>query len=180
MLAHGCSSTQESRNTPTSSWLERIPIVYRQDIQQGNIITQEEVDQLKPGLSKRQVRFLLGTPMLVDVFHQDRWDFVYTNTEGWGDTEQKRITLFFQNDELVQMDGDFRPAANTEALTPRRDKDRVVSVPDYVDPNRGIITKAIESVGSVWEDEQQPTASAIPDSVLEMPSAVPSEQQPMP
>ena len=53
-------------------------IVYTPDIQQGNIITPEMVGELKPGMSKRQVRYILGSPLLVDVFHQERWDYPFT------------------------------------------------------------------------------------------------------
>lgn len=177
LLTAGCSSTDKSRNMPTSSWLERIPIVYRQDIQQGNIITQEKVDQLKPGMSKRQVRYLLGTPMLVDVFHQNRWDYVYTMTKGWGDMEEKRMALFFQNDALTQIDGDYKPdpSAPTERVAKQ---DVIVSVPDYVDPDRGIVTKAIETVEEAFDDddEDSPGANAPAPDSMQFPPAVPSEQ----
>ena len=57
----------------------RIPFVYRIDIYQGNIFSQEMVDQLKPGMTKRQVAFIMGTPLVEDAFHSDRWDYVYSN-----------------------------------------------------------------------------------------------------
>lgn len=153
-----CSSGEEkSDNAPTNSFLERIPIVYRQDIQQGNIITQEMVNKLEPGMTKRQVRFVLGTPMLVDAFHLNRWDYQYANTEGWGETERKRLTLYFQNDRLMRLEGDYRPSA--QAQDGAATKETVVSVPDYEDPDKGIITQAVEAVENVWKDDPAVDAS---------------------
>ena len=79
---------------------------HRIDVQQGNALDQESVAKLKPGLSRSQVRFLLGTPLLVDPFHNNRWDYVYTFHKAGKLTEQKRITLFFDNDILQRMEGD--------------------------------------------------------------------------
>lgn len=87
---------------------------HRIDVQQGNALDQESVAKLKPGLSRSQVRFLLGTPLLVDPFHPNRWDYVYTFHKAGKLTEQKRITLFFDNDVLQRMEGDV-PVAETAA-----------------------------------------------------------------
>jgi outer membrane protein assembly factor BamE len=86
-----------------------LPGVYRMDIHQGNIVTQEMVDQLKPGMNQRQVAFILGTPLIKDPFHDERWDYLYSNEPGGQARMQKRITLVFENDELVGLQGDFRP-----------------------------------------------------------------------
>lgn len=88
---------------------EALPGVYRMDIHQGNIITQEMVDQLKPGMNQRQVAFIMGTPLVKDPFHDNRWDYLYSNEPGGKPRVQKRITLVFENDELVGLQGDFRP-----------------------------------------------------------------------
>lgn len=85
------------------------PGVYRLDVQQGNIITQEMVNQLKPGMSKRQVLFIMGTPLLVDSFNQDRWDYLYSLKNEEEEFSKERLTLFFTNDQLVNMKGNFRP-----------------------------------------------------------------------
>lgn len=84
------------------------PGVYRIDIPQGNIITQEMVDQLRPGLTKRQVTFILGTPLVRDTFDQDRWDYVYSFQPGGGERVQERLTVYFENDQLVRFEGDFQ------------------------------------------------------------------------
>ncbi|WP_210395899.1 outer membrane protein assembly factor BamE [Motiliproteus sediminis] len=85
------------------------PGVHKIDIQQGNVITQEQVDQLRPGMSRSQVRFVLGTPAVTDTFHQDRWDYLYTLQEGGGERQQQRLTLYFDDDKLSRLSGDFRP-----------------------------------------------------------------------
>lgn len=90
------------------------PGVYRINIPQGNIITQEMVDQLRPGLTKRQVNFILGTPMLKDTFNQDRWDYVYSFQAGGGERLQERLTVYFENNELTHFTGDFQQTPENE------------------------------------------------------------------
>jgi outer membrane protein assembly factor BamE len=92
---------------------------YHIDVQQGNALDQENVARLKPGLSRSQVRFLLGTPLVVDPFRTDRWDYVYLYYKAGSLTEQKRISLFFDGDTLVRIEGDLpQPAAQPPAPTP--------------------------------------------------------------
>lgn len=91
------------------------PGVYKIGIAQGNIITQEMVDQLRPGMTKRQVIFVMGTPLVRDPYHQDRWDYIYSFQPGGGVRGQERISVFFIDDELVSFTGDFVP---TDSLIP--------------------------------------------------------------
>ena len=85
--------------------------VYRMEIQQGNYVSQEMVDQLKPGMTRDQVRFVLGTPLLTDVFHGDRWDYVYRRQRANSrEVEERRISVFFADDKLVRVEGDVVPA----------------------------------------------------------------------
>lgn len=100
-LLAGCSST---------------PIgPHRIDVQQGNALDQENVARLKPGLNRSQVRFLLGTPLVVDPFRNDRWDYVYVYYKAGRLAEQKRITLFFDGDTLVRIEGDLPPKSEPAA-----------------------------------------------------------------
>jgi outer membrane protein assembly factor BamE len=85
------------------------PGVYKISIPQGNIITQEMVDQLRPGMTKRQVIFVMGTPLVRDPYHQDRWDYVYNFQPGGGERGQERLSVLFQDDQLLQISGDFNP-----------------------------------------------------------------------
>lgn len=91
------------------------PGVYKISIPQGNIITQDMVDQLRPGMTKRQVIFVMGTPLVRDPYHQDRWDYVYNFQPGGGIRGQERITVFFQDDQLVSFNGDFVPSAEADS-----------------------------------------------------------------
>ena len=77
------------------------PGVYRIDIQQGNQITQEMVDQLKPGMTDKQVRFILGTPLIKDSFHPDRWDYVYRLDKPNEPLIKKSLTVFFEDRKLT-------------------------------------------------------------------------------
>jgi outer membrane protein assembly factor BamE len=93
---------------------------HRIDVQQGNALDQENVARLKPGLSRSQVRFLLGTPLVVDPFRTDRWDYVYVYYKAGKLAEKKRITLFFEGDTLARIEGDLpaaEPAAKAEPKT---------------------------------------------------------------
>ena len=89
------------------------PGVYKIGIAQGNIITQEMVDQLRPGMTKRQVIFVMGTPLVRDPYHQDRWDYIYNFQPGGGIRGQERISVFFIDDELVSFTGDFVPTGSS-------------------------------------------------------------------
>ncbi|MFL0797610.1 MAG: outer membrane protein assembly factor BamE [Cellvibrionaceae bacterium] len=96
LVLSGCSSFE-------------FPGVYKLSIPQGNIIEQEQIDQLQPGMSKRQVRFVMGTPILVDTFNDDRWEYVYTLKDTKGNMEQQRMTLIFKADKLSVIEGQWKP-----------------------------------------------------------------------
>ena len=132
---------------------DRLPGIYRMDIQQGNVITQEMVDQLRPGMEKRQVQFVMGTPLLVDSFHEGRWDYLYSLKTGGGDKEQKRLTLFFENDRLARLEGDVRPS--DEPPTAPTNKETIVEAPKYApdaQDRKGIFRRALEKIGFGGED----------------------------
>ncbi len=87
------------------------PGVYKIDVEQGNIVTQEQIDQLKPGMSRRQVRFILGTPLVEDTFNPDRWDYSYSKRNGLKLLAENKLTVYFDGDRLVDVRGDNVPAA---------------------------------------------------------------------
>jgi outer membrane protein assembly factor BamE len=92
--------------------LENFPGVYKIDIQQGNIVDQTMIDQLRPNMTERQVLYILGSPMLVDTFHQKRWDYLYSSQPGGGDRQQKKVSILFNEDDLVTgIQGDFKPSS---------------------------------------------------------------------
>lgn len=92
--------------------------VYKLEIQQGNIVTQEMIDKLKPGLTRSQVRYVLGTPLVTDPFHQDRWDYYYYHRRSNEQTgESRHLTVIFKNDLLVTVQGDTRVKTNNLPAT---------------------------------------------------------------
>lgn len=92
-----------------------LPGVYKIDIQQGNVITQDMIDQLRPGMTRRQVRFIMGNPLISDTFHANRWDYLYSLQPGGGARQQERISLLFDaNDQLVGLSGDFVPGQSRD------------------------------------------------------------------
>ena len=89
---------------------------YRIEIQQGNFVSQEMVSQLKLGMSKDQVRFVLGTPLITDGFHADRWDYVFRRQRAnSSELEQRRFAVFFEGGKLTRIEGDVTAAAGTDA-----------------------------------------------------------------
>ncbi|ODT63500.1 MAG: hypothetical protein ABS69_21340, partial [Nitrosomonadales bacterium SCN 54-20] len=93
LLLAGCSSVPS--------------LLYKIEIQQGNVITQEMVNKLKPGMTRSQVRFALGSPMINDAFHENRWDYLYRFEQRGKLVEQRKLTIFFEDDHLVRIDGSF-------------------------------------------------------------------------
>ena len=110
-LLSGCASVRDRIDLPNL----RFPGVYRATIQQGNVVTQEMVDRLKPGMTRRQVRFILGEPVLANAFRADRWDYVYTVQIGAQERQQQSMSLWFDGDSLSYFEGDFLPSAVKEA-----------------------------------------------------------------
>lgn len=78
--------------------------VYKVDIQQGNTLETRQVNQLELGMSREQVTYLLGTPLIRDPFHPERWDYVYSFKPGGGELESAHLTLYFENGSLAKID----------------------------------------------------------------------------
>jgi outer membrane protein assembly factor BamE len=94
-----------------STILDNLPGIYTLDVQQGNMIDQSMIDQLRPNMSKRQVLYIMGSPMLTDAFHQNRWDYIYSNQPGGEPRMQKKISLLFKDDQVIGVQGDFKPSS---------------------------------------------------------------------
>ncbi|WOJ96570.1 outer membrane protein assembly factor BamE [Congregibacter brevis] len=92
------------------------PGVYKIDIEQGNLVTQEMIEQLQPGMSRRQVRFIMGSPLVEDTFQPDRWDYPYVIRNGPDIIREAQVRIFFEGDSLVDVTGDYLPSwANPNA-----------------------------------------------------------------
>ncbi|NVK42087.1 MAG: outer membrane protein assembly factor BamE [Oceanospirillaceae bacterium] len=85
------------------------PGVHKIDIPQGNVVTQEMVDKLQPGMTRNQVRYVMGTPLVTDTFSPDRWDYIYSMRKGGEKRTQKTLSLYFKDDRLERVSGDYRP-----------------------------------------------------------------------
>ncbi|MCI0400796.1 MAG: outer membrane protein assembly factor BamE [Gammaproteobacteria bacterium] len=149
----------------------RIPLVhklvYKVDIQQGNVVTQDMLARLRPGMDKSQVSFIMGTPLLVDSFHSDRWDYYYSYEKGGGGREQRSVCLIFADDKLVAVEGDVTPA--TGALKPSENTETMVIVPNL--PRReGLVAGLLRTLGlsdtnvpPPTEAEHQAAEAALPE-----------------
>lgn len=93
-LIISCSSLEENP----------FPGVHKPDVIQGNVITDEMIDTLRPGLTQKQVRYIMGTPLISDSFDSDRWDYVYKKHNAEGVTEHQHISLYFSNDLLQRFE----------------------------------------------------------------------------
>jgi len=80
------------------------------DIPQGNAVTEDAVANLKPGMTRAQVRFVLGTPLLADPFHANRWDYVYEVSKAGQLVERKHLTVYFDGDKMTRYEGAALPA----------------------------------------------------------------------
>jgi outer membrane protein assembly factor BamE len=101
----------------------RVPVLpgltpFKMDIQQGNYVTQDMVAKLKPGMSKAQVRFALGTPLVVDPFHAERWDYIYVLQKRGKVLEHRRLIVLFEDDKLLRLEGDVTPTAGDPSRAP--------------------------------------------------------------
>ena len=124
------------------------------EIQQGNFISQEMVSQLKLGMSKDQVRFVLGTPLITDSFHADRWDYVFRRQKPSSrELEQHKLAVFFEGGKLARMESDVIPAASADAAavkTPEAKSEAPALKP--------------EAPAAKPEAQKQPTSGAVPES----------------
>ena len=87
-----------------SACAEWLPEAHRLDLQQGNTIKLAQLEQLKPGMSKSEVREIMGEPLIADPFHNQRWDYIYRFIPGRGFERKSRLTLFFKHDRLQSID----------------------------------------------------------------------------
>ncbi|WP_043308819.1 outer membrane protein assembly factor BamE [Pseudomonas sp. ML96] len=147
------------------------PGVYKIDIQQGNVVTQDMIDQLKPGMTQRQVRFIMGNPMITDTFHAKRWDYLYSIQPGGRQRYQERISLEFDaNDQLIGLAGDFMPGVS-------RDQEILGEDTDTTTPQSQPQPQAEEPAkpGSLLEQIQNEVDSAEP-----IPVPIPEPLDPQP
>jgi len=134
-----------------------VPLLYKVDIQQGNVIEQEMLDRLKPGMDKNQVKFVMGTPVLIDPFHNNRWEYIFSFQKGGGVRKQRHITLHFDEDEekLTHITGDIKAADGSRDATKIIEADAVV-VPESYKKEKGFFGRLVDSVNPFGDDEENP------------------------
>jgi outer membrane protein assembly factor BamE len=115
-LLAGCQSLSNVTTTmatgisSVTGWAPTFLGPYRPDVHQGNIVTQEMVDQLRQGMTREQVRFMLGTPLLTSEFHKDRWDYPYYLNPLKGQVQSRRLTIFFKDNRVDRFVSDEMPS----------------------------------------------------------------------
>ena len=118
-LLTGCASSTEkpvaTDKSADKSGFRILPRVFKFPIQQGNVVTQDMVDKLQPGMTRSQVRFIMGTPLIADTFNQNRWDYLYTLKMPSGKQLREQMTILFDGDRLVGISGDYIPGGGAPA-----------------------------------------------------------------
>ena len=126
-LAAPESSTVRSSLSGRALWLSALLIlllptggcVYRMAVQQGNFLDARQVTQVQVGMTRAQVRFLLGTPMLPDAFDSERWDYLYTlQVRALTKPQRQRLTVFFEGDKVARIENDGAPTEVPKELQP--------------------------------------------------------------
>ena len=105
LAASGCAMLDASMHR-----VANIITPYRADVLQGNVVTREQVGALKPGLSPEQVRQLLGSPLLIDSFHQNRWDYIFVVRRRGVETQRRSLVVWFENDVVSKIDAPEMPS----------------------------------------------------------------------
>ncbi len=130
-------------------------LVHRIDVQQGNVITQDVINRLEPGMTRRQVQFVAGSPMVADVFHQDRWDYLYHLKTGTGKVTREHVSLYFEDDALVSISGTLHPQEETGQKETAVERVTLVVPPEERVPP-GILSRLWHWVTFRSADETQP------------------------
>jgi outer membrane protein assembly factor BamE len=105
VLLAGCASVDDVSRRLTTSIMP-----YRMEIVQGNFVSKEQVEALQPGMSRDQVRQILGSPLVTDLFHSNRWDYVFTLKRQGVPPQERRLTVYFKDDSMERAEGDPMPS----------------------------------------------------------------------
>jgi outer membrane protein assembly factor BamE len=149
--------------------LTRVPFAHRIDVQQGNVVTQDMIAQLKPGMDKKKVNFIMGSPVIQDTFHADRWDYVYTFQAGRKKPVKRLVTLYFEKEKLVRVGGNVKAADGPIDIDTRQDQS--VEVPGK---KTGVLAKIAntlpfvgpEGTSDARVEADEVKAEAVPEVVV--------------
>ena len=172
----GCANTPK---LPHLGLPTELPIGYRLNVQQGNVLKQQMLAQLEPGMEKKKVLFIMGTPSIQDTFHSDRWDYVYTFQRGRETAKQRRVTLYFKEDKLARVEGDVKSAVGP--LLVDKGQEAAIKVPPG--EKAGVLTRAVDALPFIGEKPFKPRKAAKePDAdlIVQQPTPPEPEAQPEP
>ena len=115
---------------------------YRVEVVQGNFVSREQVEALRPGMTRQQVREVLGTPLVTSVFHADRWDYVFTLRRQGVEPQARRLTVFFQGAAMERFEGDTMPSeaefvATLDKSTGKRRQPLLEATPEQLGKYQG-------------------------------------------
>lgn len=137
---------------------------YKMDVQQGNVVTSKVLLQLRPGMTKSQVRFIMGTPLIQDSFHGNRWDYVYQMREGGKVTEQRRVILDFENELLKGVRGDVIPEGSGQS---KLDESKALTGTRVVESYKKPTEKGLIDKLKFWEKDEAAEKETVTKAVIE-------------
>lgn len=155
-LTAGCSSVGDNVRGLAESITP-----YRVQVVQGNFVSREQVELLKPGMTRAQVRDLLGTPLLTSIFHAERWDYVFTLRRQGVESQVRRLAVFFKGDELERFEGDPMPT-ESEFVAQIDNRRNVKSVPELQASEEALQKAAGRSTPAAEPAAQAPVQPAGP------------------
>lgn len=138
----------------------RMPTPYSPPLQQGNVIEQDALSKLKPGMTRAQVRFLLGTPLVVDVFRNDRWDYVYFLRRQGEAPQQRRVTVIFDGEQLARVEGDVVAGSGTVPPSPAAKADAARAQAAKADAAKAAAAKDAAPGAAPARADKSPAAAA--------------------
>jgi len=144
---------------------------YKTDMQQGNWITSEQVARLEKGMTREQVRFVLGTPVLQDIFRTNRWDYTYYNKPGYGKAEERKFTVWFKGDVLDHWEGDQQPDRQPFQKTDNGAKPAPSSDTDSAKEQAASATKSAAAASAPAADAAAPNAAGTTTETHAVPSS---------
>lgn len=160
-----------------SNYSANLPSIkpYKMDVQQGNVVTSKMMMQLRPGMTKAQVRFVMGTPLIVDSFHANRWDYVYSMQKGGKLIERRRVILDFEDEKLKAVRGDVIPAEDGG--------DAVAGGKSAMEPAKSVAAPKKKEKGVLeslmfWKKDEQKAAAPVEVKPDEAPASAVAPAQP--
>ncbi|MEQ8231095.1 MAG: outer membrane protein assembly factor BamE [Gammaproteobacteria bacterium] len=148
-----------------------LPFIHRIDVQQGNVVTQDMLAQLRRGMDKKKVTFVMGSPIVQDTFNADRWDYIYTHQAGRDQPERRLVTLYFVDDKLDRVGGDVNPASGE--LVAKLHHDLTVRVPRI--KRKNFVERMVDKLPFTGDEEQEVEVLSIEEAAADHANATAHE-----